>query len=224
MLKYAIDWRCSAEENMINEHTENSASCYAPKQRWGLGTRTEDAEQGQERILAAAVRCYEQKGIATTTIDDVAREAQISRRTVYRYFSSRQTIIQAVVERQAHDFFCEMGKSIGKKQKNFYSLLEHCVLYAIQNGPAISGHDLLLEGQNAMATTRYYLSSKNIAQHWLDILSVPFASAQQSGEVAAHIELQALVSWIGRITLSYIQFPEPIHQIKKQLKMFMCFA
>jgi AcrR family transcriptional regulator len=75
--------------------------------RWGAGRREDDLESGRISILAAAVQCYERRGVAATTIEDVARAAQISRRTLYRYFPSRQDLIRGVVELQAGVFLEE---------------------------------------------------------------------------------------------------------------------
>ncbi len=191
------------------------------QQRWGQGTRQPATGTGQELILAAAIRCYGRQGLEATTIEDVAREAQIARRTVYRYFPSRQAILQAVVERQASLFMADMAASLPTPLPAFPVLVEHCVLYAIEHGPQVAGHQLLLGGNNAKATTGYYLGSGHLSQQWQNILAAPFAEAQQRGEVPADIELPALVAFIGRLVMSWVQFPEQPSQIRKLLRMFL---
>ena len=59
------------------------------------------AHDGPEtRILDATVVCLARYGVAKTTLDDVAREAGCARATVYRYFSGKQQLILAAVDRE----------------------------------------------------------------------------------------------------------------------------
>lgn len=190
------------------------------RQRWGEGTRHDEAGQGRARILAAAVCCYEQQGIAATTIEDVAQAAQISRRTVYRYFPSRQAIIQAVVEQQATAFFDELRDFASRHEGDFRSLLVDTMLFAIEHGPRMAGHQLLLQGSNALNTAQYYLGT-NLMQQWEAILATRFAAAQAAGEIPASIRLPALVEWMGRLVLSWIQYPASQTSAREMVSMLL---
>lgn len=48
-------------------------------------------------ILRAAERCIQRHGIRKTTMDDIAREAKISRPSVYRYFTDREDLLLALM-------------------------------------------------------------------------------------------------------------------------------
>lgn len=48
-------------------------------------------------ILRAAERCIQRHGIRKTTMDDIAREAKISRPSVYRYFTDREDLLIALM-------------------------------------------------------------------------------------------------------------------------------
>ncbi len=48
-------------------------------------------------ILAAAERLFAEKGTEKTTMDDIAREAEYSKATLYVYFQSKEEIIQAIL-------------------------------------------------------------------------------------------------------------------------------
>lgn len=192
----------------------------ADQQRWGMGTRQEDAGEGRSRILMAAIRCYEAQGVAATTVDDVAREAQISRRTVYRYFPSQQAIVRAVVDYQAGVFLDELREFTERHTGDFRSLLVDSLLFAVDRGPQTVGHKLLLQGSNAQNAAQYYLSD-SVTGCWVEILSTRFARAQGAGEVSASICLPDLVEWMGRLVLSWIQFPAPLPTIRKQVEMLL---
>ena len=51
----------------------------------------------EQRLLEATLVCLARHGIAKTTLDDVAREAGVSRATLYRYFPGKQALLSAAV-------------------------------------------------------------------------------------------------------------------------------
>jgi AcrR family transcriptional regulator len=54
-----------------------------------------------DRILDGALACIGRVGLAKTTFDDVAKEAGLSRATVYRYFAGRKPLLAGLVAREA---------------------------------------------------------------------------------------------------------------------------
>ncbi len=63
-------------------------------------------------ILDAALLKAETFGIRRVTMEDVAKEAGVSRITVYRHFSSKDVLISAVVLREAQRFFASLDEKI----------------------------------------------------------------------------------------------------------------
>ncbi|HEU0236739.1 MAG TPA: TetR/AcrR family transcriptional regulator [Candidatus Limnocylindrales bacterium] len=57
--------------------------------------RTEQSQATRERILEALIRTMA-KGVATLSVPDVAREAQVSIPTVYRHFGTKAGLIAAL--------------------------------------------------------------------------------------------------------------------------------
>lgn len=55
--------------------------------------------QRREQILAAATTAFARAGFAATSLDDVAREAGISRMIVYRHFESKRDLYREALER-----------------------------------------------------------------------------------------------------------------------------
>lgn len=70
-------------------HTDHVAT---KSLRWGAFAAA-DGRSGRDRLLDAAERCLEVQGLAGTTMEDIARNAGVSRATVYRYFASREAVI-----------------------------------------------------------------------------------------------------------------------------------
>jgi AcrR family transcriptional regulator len=70
----------------------------------------EDATKG--RILDAAFSLAGIGGLGRLTMADVAREARLSRQTVYRYFSSKHDLFMALVIREEEVLFAQLQTAI----------------------------------------------------------------------------------------------------------------
>lgn len=62
-----------------------------------MGKRQALAEYHRGSILAAAERLFSEKGTEGTTMDDIAREAEYSKATLYVYFQSKEEIVSAIL-------------------------------------------------------------------------------------------------------------------------------
>jgi AcrR family transcriptional regulator len=58
----------------------------------------------RERIEAAAIRLFVEKGVAGTTIRDIAREVGISEGALYRHFVSKEQLVWRLFERNYVEF------------------------------------------------------------------------------------------------------------------------
>jgi AcrR family transcriptional regulator len=56
-------------------------------------------ELRRQQILDAAATCFSHRGFHPTTMQDICKEAGLSPGAVYRYFPSKESIIQAMCER-----------------------------------------------------------------------------------------------------------------------------
>jgi len=61
--------------------------------------RTEHAQDTRAALLDAAERLFTRPGYATTTLDDVAENARVTKGAVYHHFDSKPALFGAVVER-----------------------------------------------------------------------------------------------------------------------------
>lgn len=61
--------------------------------------RAPDLDSNEARLLDAAIRCVEKFGLKKTFLDDVASEAELSRRTAYRTFGSRKALLEKIAAR-----------------------------------------------------------------------------------------------------------------------------
>ena len=58
------------------------------------------ATKTRERILDAAYRLFRRRGYSRVTMDDIAAEARLTKRTLYHHFESKDQLLAAVLEAQ----------------------------------------------------------------------------------------------------------------------------
>jgi AcrR family transcriptional regulator len=63
-----------------------------------------DARRNRQRILCAAARVIDVRGINGFSMDDVAVEAAVGKGTLYRRFGDRASLLRALIEEPERDF------------------------------------------------------------------------------------------------------------------------
>lgn len=63
----------------------------------------------RQRLLDAALDVLARTGLQRLTLEDVAREAGMSRQTLYRYFGNRDALVEAVVVREEERFIAPIA-------------------------------------------------------------------------------------------------------------------
>src|SRR5215475_8430499 len=66
------------------------------------------------RILESARELFARFGPARTTMDDVARAADITRVTVYRRFSTKDILLEAVLRREFQLYFAQFEVDVAE--------------------------------------------------------------------------------------------------------------
>jgi AcrR family transcriptional regulator len=157
----------------------------------------------RERILAATYNCVARRGLAKTTLEDAAREAKVSRATVYRTFpGGRDELINAVVGWATLAFFARLYEQV-HDAAGLEQVMERGIMFAHRS---IVEHEVL---QRVMQTEPDKLlpaltvESNRIRQGIADFL-VPFL--EQRG-VAAGVDLNEAADFLARMVLSYMASP-----------------
>jgi AcrR family transcriptional regulator len=83
-----------------------------------------------ERVLQATFACVARYGIAKTSVEDVAREAGVSRATVYRQFpGGKDQLISETIRWETARFFAELAVAI-EHASDFETTLEEAIVFA----------------------------------------------------------------------------------------------
>ena len=161
---------------------------------------TEDTRQ---RIVEAAYACVARRGVAKTTIEDVAHEAGMSRATVYRAFSGgRDEVINATVAWATLDFFGRLYERI-QGADSLEEMMERGIMFAYRS---IVEHEVL---QRVMQTEPDRLlpaltvESNRIRAGIAEVLA-PFVVDRG---LAPGVDLSDAADFLARMVLSYISAP-----------------
>ncbi|WP_373498010.1 TetR/AcrR family transcriptional regulator [Desulfococcus sp.] len=116
--------------------------------------------QRRQQILAAAKKMVSTKGFRSTTIDDIAREAEVSTTTIYLYFQNKEELLVSLTFNSLQYLDLRLGEvfsSHGKSDLNSkISALHHVLSDAYQFNPFIFEnmfHLLAAENLDCMTPT-----------------------------------------------------------------------
>ncbi|WP_374024609.1 TetR/AcrR family transcriptional regulator [Mycobacterium sp. HNNTM2301] len=155
----------------------------------------------RDQILEAANECFTQLGIQRTSVQDVARKANVSRGTVYRYFEDRNVLIDAAIEFGAQRFYREVASAMAKKntlaeqvgamaQTHARILLDHRTRNRLMADDAELMRHLISDGDTAVRRSTNFLE--------------PYVrAARERGEVGTDVDVTAASEWLARIVWSF---------------------
>jgi AcrR family transcriptional regulator len=154
------------------------------------------------RIVDATLECLARYGTAKTTVDDVARQAGLSRATVYRVFpGGKVEILAAVVDTEMARLFSALGASMGGADRLADVLVNGIVeavtritthpalAYLAEHEPDVVLRHLAFDESNRLLATATRFVAPFLAR-WMD--------PEESARVA---------EWSTRIVLSYTLSP-----------------
>ena len=185
-----------------------------------MAKRPTKAQTTLNRILDAALACYEQSGISGTRLEDVAKSAGIGRTTLYRYVKNRDDLLNQVIQRDALAQREEM-EVLNRYLDNLAdSLVESTVM--VLRGRRTRPINRLLFGmeENAMID-RFNLSPSSFSALTEALLTTQFNKALARGELREGVTLAQASDWVARITLSLVTYPEDFLNDEDSLRQYL---
>ena len=121
-------------QHFLNLNTINDHQSFNPLESdLGIHERKErEKEQRREDILDAAQRVFFEKGLATSTMDDIAETAELSKGTLYLYYKSKEDLYLTVMMRGMQllfDAFSEVANGAYSPAKMLSRLSEAYLNY-----------------------------------------------------------------------------------------------
>jgi AcrR family transcriptional regulator len=163
------------------------------------------ADEVERRLVAAALRCVARWGFAKTSVDDIAREAGVSRATTYRVFpGGKDRLVETVVHH-------EVGRLFLEAETEAAAAVDLEDLLCIGLGLAMSmltGHEAL----NYMLTHEPEAVLPHFAFHRLDGL-LAYAAELSRPHLARFLpddQVRPAAELVTRVVLTYSLNPSPV--------------
>lgn len=156
------------------------------------------------RILEAALLCFKQLGIGKTSLIDVARTADLSRGTVYRYFSDRQSLIDATVERNTENYYGEAADVMDRES----TLVDQIGAFAEVFARNINNYRRNWLVNDDRDLLRLLASDRDGGLRRMSTFISPYVEAAKGREeVADDLDAGAASEWIARMFMSLTVMP-----------------
>ena len=78
----------------------------------GARPRTKPAEVRLDELMSAAERLFLDKGVESTTINEIVEAAQVAKGTFYHYFSSKSEMLEALGKRYTEQFLARLETAV----------------------------------------------------------------------------------------------------------------
>ena len=164
----------------------------------------DDRTSTRVRIVDGALRCLARQGVAKSTVDDIAREAQLSRATVYRTFPrGKDGILAAVVETETARLFSSLAVAMGEAG----DLEDVLVAGMVESARWLSAHDALaylLAHEPGMILPHLTFAELDRVLLVAGDLAAPFFARWLEPEQASRA-----AEWAVRIVLAYTSDRNP---------------
>ena len=151
-------------------------------------------EARRQQVVDAAFACFAHNGFHQTTMQDICRRAELSPGAVYRYFDSKESIIEAITQEchQQNESMIEAAREKG----DTLEILDHMVGYLdILDDPESRGH-LLVAVQlwaEALRNPRVMDAHRRMSYDiWIEALTGIAARAKELGETDPDLDPKAV--------------------------------
>lgn len=153
----------------------------------------------REKIIAAAIRIFGKQGVQQTTMGDIADEAELSRQTVYRLFSSRTALLEAILIHRFIDVL-EGTRPIHERSTSLDEALVEAPFFAMN---ALRNDALFIDIVNNAADRgvedMVLIANAEIRKLHMALWMQSFAKARKSGMLRSPLSDERLTEGIRSI-------------------------
>jgi AcrR family transcriptional regulator len=164
----------------------------------------DDRSSTRVRIVDATLACLARQGLGKTTVDDIARQAQFSRATLYRTFpGGKDAIVEAVVETEVARLFSALAVVMGEAT----DLEDVLVAGMVEAARRLSAHgalNYLLLHEPGVILPRLTFADMDQILFTAGDFAAPFFARWLSPDEASRA-----AEWAVRIVLAYLADPAP---------------
>lgn len=166
----------------------------------------EEDDDIRTRVLDAACEQFALLGVRRSTMDDVARRANVSRITVYRRFATKDALVEQVILREYRRYFDQFLVEIRQARSAAERVVLGFVssLRAIRANPIIGG--LLALEPDMLVGTMIGDQGRTVAMV-SEFVAGQLRREQRAGQVSTEIDAEMAAELMVRISASFLAIP-----------------
>lgn len=170
------------------------------KSLWS-GNRPKNESEAKIRVCKAALECLKRLGLEKTSMSDIAKEAGISRPTLYKYFKNKNDVLFTAIDMEAHLF----AESVVKHARQFSTIegrIVETIVYVVEELPKDQNLSIVLNHELAGALRdRAFTDEATLV--FLEMAALPLIEIR-SDLADQGVEIAEIMS---RFAISMILFP-----------------
>jgi AcrR family transcriptional regulator len=160
--------------------------------------RKKSLEDRAERIIQAAEKLFGHYGFEKTTLDEIAREAGISKASIYLEFSNKEEVLMAVIRDFMTERIAAMQIEITDSLDDPLATLRGLIiahLLAVYEQATTKAHS-----QSVMVQTSYRVKSEMLDLHlrFHELIAALLERAAGTGQILPQADYLSLATCLGR--------------------------
>lgn len=165
-----------------------------------------EATSSPERILRAAEECFARYGFQKTSMEDIAREAGLSRRSVYRHFPDKSALFNQVATGRTRVFLDEIVRRTAELEGLSAQIEEVARLTNsfIHTDPISAA--LLRVDPDSLARM-VSTEARGLLGMAMEAIIPLIETARDNGEVRTDLAVERAAEWIARMVFSLAATP-----------------
>ena len=164
------------------------------------GVVPQDSEAAQAHFIDAAEACFERYGVVKTTMEDIAKMAGVSRPTVYRHFSDRDSLILAVVMRRSRSLIGKAQAFI-RRHDRFEDQLVEGLLFLVKTGRKDPFVRILVSPEHLELAHQILGATEAVIDLNLEMWQPILAGAAARAELNPELDFREIARWLTHVEL-----------------------
>ncbi|HEV8627937.1 MAG TPA: TetR/AcrR family transcriptional regulator [Acidimicrobiia bacterium] len=164
------------------------------------GVVPQEADAAQAHFIDAAEACFERYGVVKTTMEDIAKMAGVSRPTVYRHFSDRDSLILAVVMRRSRSLIATAQAFI-RRHDRFEDQLIEGLLFLVKTGRKDPFVRILVSPEHLELAHQILGATEAVIDLNLEMWEPILAEAAARGELNPDLDFREIARWLTHVEL-----------------------
>ncbi|AZG43847.1 TetR/AcrR family transcriptional regulator [Gordonia insulae] len=171
--------------------------------------QADDVDPTRVRLLDAAFDLFCRRGIQRTSMEQVAKRADLSRITVYRKFETKDALVDQVMLREFRRYFAQFLTDIRLAQTTADRVVVGFVssLRAIGGNPLIGG---LIESESTLVVGSLIGDDGKMVATVREFVAGQLRREQRAGYIAAAVDVDLVAEMMVRISASFLTIPSRI--------------